>query len=75
MIVTRKPTPVQLVFRALADQTRLRILRATGLRIWRESAYLRDGLLKVGEKVQIAGTIGQEGTGHTYTAKLIKVVQ
>jgi hypothetical protein len=55
--------------------SRIRIHRTGGAKVWRDGAYLRDGIVKVGEKVQIAGTISSGASAPMYTAKLIKVVQ
>jgi hypothetical protein len=55
--------------------SRIRIQRADRLKIWRDGSYLRDGILRVGEKVQIAGIISGDGNAPVYTAKLVKVVQ
>jgi hypothetical protein len=55
--------------------SRIRVQRVGGTKIWRDGTYLRDGILKVGEKVQIAGSIASAGSPAMYTAKIIKVVQ
>jgi hypothetical protein len=55
--------------------SRIRIQRAGNSKVWRDGSYLRDGILKVGETVQIAGIISSAGNSPLYTAKLIKVVQ
>jgi hypothetical protein len=54
--------------------SRIRIQRAGSSRVWRDGSYLRDGILKVGETVQIAGVISSSGNTPLYTARLIKVV-
>lgn len=59
----------------LAVGSRIRIQRDSGMRILRDGTYLKDGILKVGEKVQILGSIASAGSAPTYTARIIKVVQ